>query len=72
MSDDPNPKSYRLQAERWHKKAEARSSNQERHIYLIIADGYARLAQLIETGAPSDAGPGRTFDSDRDGQQSTG
>ena len=71
MPHYPNPRAYRLQAEQWHEKAEARASDKERQVCLVIADGYARLAQLIETGAVMSAGSRRDPDSDHDGQQFT-
>jgi len=48
MPEHRDPEAYRLQARLWQGKAEAVSCDEERDVCLVIADGYARLVQLIE------------------------
>ena len=48
MPDHGNPETYHLQAKQWRKKAGGLSCGKEREVYLVIAEGYARLALLIE------------------------
>jgi hypothetical protein len=63
MSEHRDPEAYRQQARLWQEKADVVPYHEERDIFLVIADGYIRLAQLIERRAPVDIGTG-------DGQQS--
>jgi|tagenome__1003787_1003787.scaffolds.fasta_scaffold18606594_2 hypothetical protein len=69
MAEHRNPETYRLQAKQWQEKADARSSSEERDTYLVIAEGYARLALLIEKRA-ADA-PAMLHSDTNHGQQST-
>jgi hypothetical protein len=55
MPEHWNPETYQLQAKQWQEKADVLSPGEERDICLIIADGYAQLALLIEKGLASDA-----------------
>ncbi len=48
MPNDWNPETYRLRAKQWHDKAVALPSGDERQACEVLAQGYARLAQLIE------------------------
>ena len=48
MSDHRNPETYYLQAKQWQEKANVLSCGKERDVYLVIAEGYAGLALLIE------------------------
>ena len=58
MPEHRDPGVYRLQARLWRAKADAVSSDAERDVCLAIADGYIRLAQLIEERASVDTGAG--------------
>jgi hypothetical protein len=49
MPDSWDPEIYRQRAEQWRKKADALGEGRERLECLTIADGYARLADLIES-----------------------
>ena len=42
---------YRLQAKQWQEKADALSFGEEHDVCLVIAEGYTRLARLIEKRA---------------------
>ena len=55
MPDHQDADAYRLQAKLWQEKADTFSGGEERDVYLIIADGYARLAALIEQRVIDDA-----------------
>jgi hypothetical protein len=46
-----NPETYRLQAKQWQDKADALSFGEEHDVCLVIAEGYAQLARLIEKRA---------------------
>jgi hypothetical protein len=48
MSDHQGPEAYRRQARLWQEKADALSHGEERDVCLVIADGYAGLAALME------------------------
>jgi hypothetical protein len=48
MPDSWDAGKYRQRAEEWQKKAESLDEGKERTACLTIADGYARLAELIE------------------------
>ena len=58
MPEHRDPWTYRLQARLWQARADAVSSDEERDVYLAIADGYIRLAQLTEERASVDTGTG--------------
>jgi len=58
MPEHRDLKAYRLQAKLWQDKADAVSCGEECNIYLAIADGYTRLAQLIENRASGNTGTG--------------
>jgi hypothetical protein len=47
MPDSWDAGKYRQRAEEWQKKAESLGEGKERTACLIIAEGYARLAELI-------------------------
>ena len=47
MADGWDAEKYRQRAEEWQKKAESLGEGKERTACLIIAEGYARLAELI-------------------------
>jgi len=51
MSDHWNAEKYRLKAKQWQEKADALSGGKERDVYVLIAEGYAGLALLIEERA---------------------
>jgi hypothetical protein len=51
MPQHGNPETYRLQAKQWQDKADALSCGEEHSVCLVIAEGYARLARLIEKRA---------------------
>jgi hypothetical protein len=48
MPDSWDAGKYRQRAEEWQKKAESLGEGKERTACLTIAEGYARLAELIE------------------------
>jgi len=48
MPDSWDAEKYRQRAEEWQKKAESLGDDKERTACLTIAEGYARLAELIE------------------------
>ena len=48
MPDSWDPEIYRQRAEQWRKKAASLGEGRERRECLTIADGYARLADLID------------------------
>jgi hypothetical protein len=54
MPEHQDPEAYRLQARLWQRKAGNLSNGEERDVYLVIADGYARLAQLLEQKASAE------------------
>ena len=64
-----NPETYRLQAKQWQEKADVLSLGEEHGVCLVIAEGYAQLARLIEKRAAADARAG--FNSDTCHGQST-
>ena len=43
-----NPETYRLRSAEWQEEAGRRSAGDGQDVCLAIAEGYARLAQLIE------------------------
>lgn len=51
MSDRWDPEPYRLHSEKWQEEAGRHSAGDEQEVCLAIAEGYARLAQLIEERA---------------------
>jgi hypothetical protein len=53
MPNDWNPETYRRRAEQWQDKAVALPSGDERQACEVLAQGYARLAQLIEQAQQS-------------------
>jgi hypothetical protein len=58
MPDNWNPEVYRERARQWREKAEALPHGQERETCVVIADGYARLARLIEDDVADQTPPG--------------
>ena len=61
MPNSWNPETYRLRAAAWQEEADRYSAGDRQDISLAIAEGYARLAQLIEERAAflaSATGPG--------------
>jgi hypothetical protein len=54
MPNDWNPETYRRRARQWQDKAIAIPSGDERQACEALAEGYARLAQLIEKAQASD------------------
>jgi hypothetical protein len=48
MPDSWDPEIYRQRAEQWRKKADLLGEGREQRECQTIADGYARLADLIE------------------------
>ena len=50
MFDSWNPETYRLRSAEWREEA-GRYSAGKRDVSLVIAEGYARLAQLVEERA---------------------
>ena len=54
MPNEWNPETYRRRARQWHDKAVALPSGDERQVCEALAQGYARLAQLIEQAQKSD------------------
>jgi hypothetical protein len=67
MPDHWTPETYRLQAKQWQEKADALFPGEERDTCLVIADGYAGLALLIEKSRAAGA---RTVSDPNQGQQS--
>jgi hypothetical protein len=55
MPDQWNPEIYRQRARQWQDKAAALAPGDERATCLQIAEGYARLATLIEKSFGSGA-----------------
>ncbi len=53
MPTDWNAETYRARARQWRSEAETRPPGVERDACVVIADGYAHLAALIE----KDCGP---------------
>ena len=68
MPEHQDPEAYRQQAKLWQGKADALSHGEERDVCLVIADGYAQLAALIEQRAVDGARTGLLPDT---GQQPT-
>jgi hypothetical protein len=54
MPNDWNPKMYRCRARQWQDKALALPPGDERQACQVLAEGYARLARLIEKAQTSD------------------
>jgi hypothetical protein len=54
MPNDWNPETYRCRARQWQDKAVALPPGDERQSCEVLAEGYARLAQLIEQAEKSD------------------
>jgi hypothetical protein len=54
MLERQDAQTYRLQSRQWWDRAEALASGEEQDVCLAIAEGYARLAQLVETRARPD------------------
>jgi len=48
MSNSWDPETYRVRAMQWRHKAAMQLQGKERDICLVIAEGYADLAALIE------------------------
>jgi hypothetical protein len=48
-----DPTIYRVRAEDWQDKADALPAGKERDACIALAEGYARLAQLIEESTVS-------------------
>jgi hypothetical protein len=55
MPDQWNPETYRQRARQWEEKAATLAPGDERTTCLQIAEGYARLATLIEKSMSSGA-----------------
>jgi len=52
MPDTWNSADYRARALKWRAEAEALPPGEERDACLVLADGYANLASLIEADNP--------------------
>jgi hypothetical protein len=48
MPDSWDAETYRVRAMQWRQKAETQPEGKERDVCLVIAEGYATLAALIE------------------------
>ena len=48
MKDGWDPKLYRNRSKQWENRAMTLPEGKERGAYLMIAEGYAQLAQIIE------------------------
>jgi hypothetical protein len=53
MPNDWNAETYRRRARQWHDKVVALPSGDEREACEVLAQGYARLAQLVEQAQKS-------------------
>jgi hypothetical protein len=57
MPNDWNPEIYRSRAKQWQDKAAALHPGDERQACEVLAEGYARLAQLIGQAKTSSSLP---------------
>jgi hypothetical protein len=48
MPDSWNAETYRERSRRWREQADALPPGKERDAYVVLAEGYAGLAELIE------------------------
>jgi hypothetical protein len=53
MPNDWNPVTYQCRARQWQDKADALPPGDERQTCEVLAEGYARLARLIEEAQAS-------------------